>query len=190
MAEDRPSDAQLVERAREGESDAFGLLVERHQDYVYNSVFHLVGTEPVAEDLAQETFVRAFEHLDGFEGRARFTTWLYSIMLNCVRSHWRRANRARVLSTDREEGAPNPVSDADGPVESNVREERVRRVRAAIGELEPDHREIIVLRDIRGLTYEELARTLDLPAGTVKSRLYRARRQLKDKLAPYWATQQ
>ena len=90
MAEASPSDAELVRKAQAGRADAFGLLVQRHQDYVYNAVCHLIGSGQDAEDIAQEVFVSAYRALAGFEGRARFTTWLYGIMLNSVRSHWRR----------------------------------------------------------------------------------------------------
>ncbi len=96
MAEAAPSDAELVRLAqkgragRSGRTEAFGMLVERHQDYVYSAVCHLIGSGQDAEDIAQDVFVSAYRALDGFEGRARFTTWLYGIMLNSVRSYWRR----------------------------------------------------------------------------------------------------
>ncbi len=193
MAEASPSDAELVRRAQAGRTQAFGRLVERHQHYIYSAVRHLVGNVDLAEDIAQDVFLKAYAALDGFRGDARFTTWLYGIMLNCVRSHWRRAGRAKFLSVDNtgEEEADRYELESEraGPLEHAVREEHVRRVRKAIAELEPSFREIIVLRDIQGLTYEELAEALELPAGTVKSRLYRARQQLKDSLEPYWASQ-
>ncbi len=190
MGEASPNDAQLVRRSRDGDTAAFGRLVERHQDYIYNAVFHLVGDELRAESLAQEVFVRAFEALDGFEGRAKFTTWIYGIMLNTVRSFWRRSGRRTVFSLDRPAGddAPRPYlpAEGDGPVEAALRREDLQAVRGAIGDLEDEMREIIVLRDIQGLKYEELAEALDLPLGTVKSRLYRARRSLKEKLEDYY----
>jgi RNA polymerase sigma-70 factor (ECF subfamily) len=187
-----PSDAELVERARAGRTEAFGRLVERHQDYIYNAVRHLVSDRDDAEDIAQQVFVKAYEGLESFAGRAKFSTWLYGIMLNCVRTYRRRRGRATVFSVEggREEGAGDPPSEADGPERATMRGERVQRVRDAIAGLDPDHREIIVLREIRGLSYEELAEVLEVAPGTVKSRLYRARRQLKEKLEPYWATQE
>ena len=191
MGETSPSDAELVRRAQDGDVDAFGLLVERHQDYVYNSVFHLVGDEKDTEDLAQEVFVRAFDHLDGFEGRSKFSTWVYGIMLNTVRSHWRRSKRRNMLSLERareDETRPDiaPAAETDGPLRATLRGEDVAAVRSAIAELSENLREIIVLRDIRGMAYAELASVLDVPEGTVKSRLYRARQELKQLLEPYF----
>jgi RNA polymerase sigma-70 factor (ECF subfamily) len=195
MPEARPSDMELVRSARNGNVDAFGVLVTRHQDYIHNAVFHLVGNRQDAEELSQEVFVRAFSSLDGFRGKARFTTWVYGIMLNTVRSHWRRAGRHTVLSLDASDeedahGNPGPVSPADTPQEASLRLEDIDTVRRAIAHLDEDLREITVLRDIQGLTYDELAATLGVPQGTVKSRLHRARHQLKAKLLPYYGDRQ
>ncbi|MGD2175731.1 MAG: sigma-70 family RNA polymerase sigma factor [Candidatus Brocadiaceae bacterium] len=191
MGEAPPSDADLVRLARQGEDQAFGDLVERHQDYIYNAVFHLVGSEKDAEDLAQEVFVRAYEGLGSFEGRAKFTTWVYGIMLNTVRSFWRRQGRRDVVSLDLarddpDSPTPEPPADGEGPVRMAIRQEQVSVVRAAIAELEDDLREILVLRDIQGFTYDEMAETLAVPQGTVKSRLHRARQRLKDSLEEFF----
>jgi len=193
MTKASPSDEELVKKAQAGRTDAFGLLVERHQDYVYNAVFHLVGRGADAEDIAQEVFVSAYRALSGFKGRARFTTWLYGIMLNAVRSYWRRRKRVTVLSVDADDddgpGRQIPAKQ-ESPAETSMRAERVRAVRAAIGALDENLREIIVLRDIQGLSYEELSEALALPDGTVKSRLFRARRELTEKLKPFWDAQE
>ncbi len=191
MGEDALSDAELVRRCCDGDVAAFGRLVERHQDYIYNSVFHLVSDEHDAEDLAQDVFVSAFDSLESFEGRAKFTTWLYGIMLNTVRSYWRRTGRRTVFSLDgsqSEEDGPNPEleDETDGPVRKTLRREEVELVREAIDGLEDDLREILVLRDLQGLSYKDLAEVLDVPIGTVKSRLYRARGELKDLLQPHY----
>jgi len=194
MAKATPSDSELVKQARAGRAEAFGRLVERHQDYVYNSVCCLIGSGPDAEDIAQDVFVSAYRALSGFEGRARFTTWLYGIMLNSVRSYWRRRKRVTVLSMDpgggRGDPAPQFAAEQDGPAEMAIRAERVGVVREAIAGLDEHMREVIVLRDIQGLSYEELAETLELPDGTVKSRLHRARRELMERLKPYWDAQE
>ncbi len=191
MVEAVPSDAALVHRAREGDVEAFGQLVERHQDYMYNAVFHLVRREEDAEDVAQEVFVRAYENLTRFQGRAKFTTWLYGIMLNTVRSFWRRSSRHSVLSidvpSDGQDGRPPEIeSGVEDPADATMRREHVRMVRAGIARLDDQLREIIVLRDIQGLTYGDLADALDVPEGTVKSRLFRARRELRRVLEPYY----
>jgi RNA polymerase sigma-70 factor (ECF subfamily) len=192
MARDVPSrEAELVERARNGDVGAFGRLVEASQDYIYNAVFHMVGDDQDAADITQEVFMRAFRKLDRFEGRARFTTWAYGIMLNCVRSHWRRTKRRTVLplasdSADGDSSRTDPAADTAGPVEAAERREKVEDVRTAIAALDEDLREIIVLRDIEGLSYEELGNALELEAGTVKSRLHRARQALRQKLEPLY----
>jgi RNA polymerase sigma-70 factor (ECF subfamily) len=194
MAKAAPSDTELVKQAQTGRAEAFGRLVERHQDYVYNSVCYLIGGRQDAEDIAQDVFVSAYRALGGFEGRARFTTWLYGIMLNCVRSYWRRRGRVSVQSmdggADEDDPALQMAAAQEGPAELSIRAERVGVVREAIAGLDERLREVIVLRDIQGLSYEELAETLELPDGTVKSRLHRARRELMERLKPYWDAQE
>jgi RNA polymerase sigma-70 factor (ECF subfamily) len=188
------SDVELVGRARGGDAAAFGLLVERHQDHIYGAVCHLVGSGHDAEDIAQEVFVLAYANLGGFRGKAKFSTWLYGIMLNAVRSHWRRRQRRAVVSLaaseEEDEASPDPPAREDGPQEASMRQESVQVVRAAIAGLDPELREIVVLRDIQGLNYEELAQALELAPGTVKSRLHRARQALKDKLEPLYGGSQ
>ena len=183
------SEAELVVRACSGRTDAFAVLVARYEGQIYNTVAHLVGSQQDAEDIAQEVFMKAFRGLGGFRQEARFGTWLYGIMLNCVRSHWRSQGRRRAtVSLDRrgsdEDPILDPPSEQDGPVARSVRHETVQMVRDAITELAEDLREIVVLRDIDGLSYDEMAEALGLPLGTVKSRLFRARSVLKDKIAP------
>jgi len=192
MGEAAPNEAALLRRARSGDVEAFGLLVEEHQDYVFNVVYHLVGNDRDAEDIAQEVFLRAYSHLAGFEGRARFSTWLYGIALNCVRSMWRR-RRSRSSSSldggaDEEAGRIDPAADGDGPEETALRGERVALVRQAIAALDEEMKEVIVLRDVQGLTYDEIAEALGVALGTVKSRIHRARAALKDTLEPHFGT--
>jgi len=130
------SEARLIGRARRGDVQAFGRLVELNKDYIFNAVFHLLGNAVDAEDISQEVFLRAFRHLNDFEGRARFRTWLYGIMLNAVRSFWRRRTLRGTVSLDGGgEGAPlpDPPGPTDGPDAAADRRERVEAVRAAIG---------------------------------------------------------
>jgi len=190
MAEASQKDVDLVARTCSGECEAFGVLVSRYEGQVYNAVVHLVG-ESDAEDIAQEVFMKAFRGLGGFRREARFSTWLYGIMMNCVRTHWRSRRRRRGLfsldgGNPHEDPLVDPPSLQDGPVADSVRRETVEMVRRAIGGLDGDLREVIVLRDIEGLSYDEVSHVLGLPLGTVKSRLFRARSVLKDKMAPLW----
>jgi len=189
MGKASPSDAELVTRACGGETQAFAMLIERHQDNMYNAIAHLMGSVQDAEDIAQEVFLSAFRNLRKFRREARFTTWLYGIMLNCVRTHWRRRRRRLdnvSLDAPAGEGGwhPDPPSPRAGPLEESARREAVEVVRCAIASLDVELREVIVLRDVEGLSYEELAGALGLPLGTVKSRLFRARSALKDKIVP------
>jgi len=183
-------DAELVRRARDGDVEAFGELVECNQDQIYNALCHLVGSEHDAEDVAQEVFLKAYGAISGFRGDAKFSTWLYGIMLNTVRNVWRSQKRRNVIRLDErfdDDDQPRHELEADQetPAEVAVRDERVAAVRTAIAELDEELREILVLRDIRGFRYEELADVLGVPRGTVKSRLHRARLALKVKLAPF-----
>jgi RNA polymerase sigma-70 factor (ECF subfamily) len=183
-------DAELVRRARDGDVEAFGELVERNQDQIYNALYHLDGSEHDAEDVAQEVFLKAYGAISGFRGDAKFSTWLYGIMLNTVRNVWRSQKRRNVIRLDErfdDDDQPRPELEADQetPAEAAVRDERVAAVRTAIAELDEELREILVLRDIRGFRYEELADVLGVPRGTVKSRLHRARLALKVKLDPF-----
>mgnify|MGYP006297546281 CR=1 FL=1 len=190
MSEVSTSDEELVARSQAGSTEAFACLVRRYQDYVHNAVVHLIGHGPEVEDFTQEVFMKAYRGLDGFKGRSRFSTWLYGIMLNCVRSHWRRQGRApRMMSLeaggDADTSPPDPpAAPATGPMEQVLKKERVEVVRRCIRKLQRNLREVLVLRDIQGLPYSDLAETLDVPLGTVKSRLARARRALKEELEP------
>jgi len=188
MAEAEQSDERLVAQAQRGDSAAFGLLVDRHQDALYNGICRLVSRREDAEDLAQDTFVKAFRNIGGFQGRSSFYTWLYSIALNVVISHRRKVGvRRRVPHLSLSEGGDHEgsrdVPDRhDPPDATSERRELVGRLREAIAELDDDYRTIVVLRDIEGFDYEAIAGLLDCPQGTVKSRLHRARLELRAKL--------
>ena len=186
-------DAELVARAQRGQSAAFAELVLRYQDAIYNSICHLVGDVHEAADLAQDVFLKAYRGIASFRGQAAFSTWLYRIMLNTVTSFRRRdallPRHMASIESGRDADPPDgdrggPVAPDADPTEAIMRQERVRLVRAAIGRLDEQGRQAIVLRDMEGCSYEQLAQILDVPIGTVKSRLHRARQALKELLAP------
>jgi len=186
------SDAELVELACAGQTQAFEALVCRHQDSIYNAAYYLVGNHQDAQDIAQDVFVKAYGSLAKFRRRSSFGTWLFGIMLNTVRSFWRKRShtdgvvRLGGSLADEEEGYPEVESGHDGPLENSLRSETVQRVRSAVGQLEQELREILVLREMEGLSYEDISELLGLPLGTVKSRLFRARYALKEQLEPFF----
>jgi len=175
-------DARLIEETLAGNSAAFGQLVQRYQDRLYNTLVHVIGSPEDALDVVQDAFVQAFVKLESFRGRSAFYTWLYRIAFNVAATQRRR--RRPVLSVDhaREEGGDEPVDPDQGPLDHLEQEERCRQVREALKVLSDEHREVLVLREIDGCCYETIAEILDLPVGTVRSRLHRARLQLRDEL--------
>ena len=190
----RFEDAVLVERVRGGDMDAFGLLVSKYQDKVYNTCWRMCGHVEDARDLTQEAFFRAFQSIASFKGRSGFYTWIFRIAVNLVLSHRRKAKHRRALSLDGDGASATqaePLRDriadesAPQPAGRAMASELQRHVEQALETLDPDHRAVIVLRDVEGFDYAEIARILDVAAGTVKSRLHRARASLREQLRPY-----
>jgi RNA polymerase sigma-70 factor (ECF subfamily) len=180
-------DHSLVEACRAGRTEAFGLLVERYQRRLYPTVLRLVGCAEDAEDVLQDAFFRAFEKLDQFHGESSFYTWVYRIAVNLALSgHRRRRVRSAMRlghlgGTSRELHALDESADAD-PTLPLERAERERIVEAALNRLGPEHRAVVVLKDFDGRRYEEISAILNIPVGTVRSRLHRARCELRDRL--------
>ncbi|HEX8187910.1 MAG TPA: sigma-70 family RNA polymerase sigma factor, partial [Pyrinomonadaceae bacterium] len=187
------AEEQFLERLRGGEAAAFNRLVEERHGDIYALLYRLTEDPEEARDLTQETFLQAFRHLASFRGDADLRTWLYRIAVNQARNRWRwwkRRRRDRTVSLDA------PVSDEiDAPLSAGLAgdegldperrtlaRERELALHAALKSLSRPYREVIVLRDIEGLSYEEVASTLDLNVGTVKSRLNRGRAELRRRL--------
>jgi RNA polymerase sigma-70 factor (ECF subfamily) len=180
-------DHSLVEACRAGETEAFGALVERYQDRLFQTIRRLGSSTEDAKDVLQDTFLRAFEKLDQFQGDSSFYTWVYRIAVNLALSGYRR-QRARALprhNGDRlaphAEDPPDESADAD-PTFAIERAERDRFVEAALNKLGPEHRAVVILKDFAGHRYEEISAILDVPVGTVRSRLHRARCELRERL--------
>jgi RNA polymerase sigma-70 factor (ECF subfamily) len=181
-------DLSLVQACRDGRTEAFGVLVERYQCRLYPTILRLVGSAEDAEDILQDAFVRAFEKLDQFQGESSFYTWIYRIAVNLALSGHR---RRRVRFATPRPGRRPPVCRGLHPVDESVeadpavhleRAERERIVEAALNRLGPEHRAVVVLKDFDGRRYEEISAILDIPVGTVRSRLHRARCELRDRL--------
>ena len=175
-------DAPLIERSLRGDSAAFGCLVRKYQDRLFNTVVHVAGSREEAEDVAQEAFVQAYVKLSSFHRESAFYTWLYRIAFNVAVSRRRRKKNEVSLDAGREESGREPADDLEVPGEHLLREERAHLVHAALDSLSEEHRTILVLREMEGFEYEQISEILDLPTGTVRSRLHRARLQLREQL--------
>ncbi len=192
-------DDELMERYRSGDEDAFTLLVRRHQQPLVNFIARFINDRDGAEDLAQETFIRIFKASRRYQpGRAHFKTWMYHIASNLCKNELRnrgRRDRYRVDNVvDSDDGEDSEQIDlierapADASFEPEVALERKELqdvIQTAIAELPEQYREPLVLRDLQGLSYDEISETLELRSGTTKSRINRARIMLKDKLKSY-----
>jgi len=172
-------ETQLIDLAVQGDRSAFTALVEMNQERLFASMIQVTGSPDEAEEVVQEAFIRAFIKLDTFQRNSQFFTWLYRIAFNSALTRKRR-NRVRVsLDHWRESNGLEVADPADAVDEPMLRQERVNRVRAAIQILSEDHRTILVLREMQERSYEDIAEILEISIGTVRSRLSRARNQLK-----------
>jgi RNA polymerase sigma-70 factor (ECF subfamily) len=181
----RPEDDErdLVRRAKRGDREAFSALVQRYQSRVVGVARALVHNPDDAVELGQETFIRAFQNLAGFEGRSSFSTWLYRIASNLAIDWRRRENRYVVAHGEDAEKELRKIPSGEGDsFRALARDETSRKVREALKELTPEHREVILLREMEGISYEEISEILNCPKGTVMSRLHYARTHLRSLL--------
>jgi RNA polymerase sigma-70 factor, ECF subfamily len=178
-----------VVRVSGGDGTAFGLIVERYQDRLYNTIYRLVGSSEDARDLLQETFIKAYENLEGFRGGSGLYTWLFRIAVNASLSH-RRKRKPFYAAASANDGDETASADswadpsAADPADPILAAETETIVQEALNSLDEEYRTVIVLRDIQHCDYREMAEILDVSLGTVKSRLHRARLMLRDKLKP------
>ena len=186
------ADGELVERFCRGERTAFDELVSRYQSRIYSLCLRWLGESELAEETAQDVFVAAFRALPGFRGESSFSTWIFRVAVNhCRNARMHRTRRAWGRhesfegNPDDDEGAVRQLADDDAPQADRGlhRREAGVLVREALAELDDEHRQVLILRDVEDLAYEDIADILDLPRGTVKSRIHRARAELAQKLA-------
>jgi len=185
MVSEANSDADCVRKLQRGETDAFETLIRRHQKTIFNLVYRMLGDYDEAAEISQEVFLSAYRAIGNFRGEANFSTWLYRIALNHA------TTRRKSLNTRQQRNVPientEPASDPHpGPAESLEKKEVRQRVQQALNRLEPEDAAVILLRDLQDVPYEEVARVLEIPIGTVKSRLHRARQALKSELTSYF----
>lgn len=181
------SDAELVRRTLCGEKSAYNTLVLRYQRQVYNLAYRMLGNAEDSGDLVQETFIRAYGALASFRQDASFLTWLYKIASNlCIdQLRSRKTRSALSLDSEREEGR-EPASEArcNAPEDMAVRGAVQEVVHHAIQNLPERYRQVVVMRHLQDMSVEEIAQALDLPTGTVKTHLFRAREMLRGRLRP------
>ena len=182
-----------------GDRGAYGKLVGAYQDRLFNAILRMVGDHDEARELAQETFTRGLDKIDGFRGEASPYTWLFRIATNLAISRLRKVQRRRTFSLDRPHGDSGGnggedqasalmgrmASNDSTPADEILRRERCQQVLDALGRLDAEYRAVLVMRDIEGFDYQQMADVLGLPLGTLKSRLFRARLALRDELKAY-----
>ena len=193
-------DVALMLKAQKGDRGAYGQIILLYQDRLYNAVLRLVGDREEAREHTQEAFTRGLMKLDGFRGDAAPYTWLFRIAVNLAISQLRKVQRTRVFSLDRPSANGHAGRDdtqaaslvdrvardpSELPPQRAERRERDEAVLAALGRLDAEYRAVLVMRDIEGFDYQQMADVLGLPLGTLKSRLFRARLALRDELKAY-----
>ena len=185
------AEAEFIDRLKRGEAAAFEDLVAARSGEIYGLLFRLTENSEEARDLTQETFLRAFQNIGRFRGEADLRTWIYRIAINQARNRWRwwrRRSRDSTVSLDATHGnSDQPLiatlaESSANPEQKTLAHERELVLRAALQKLGHAYRETVILRDIEGFTYEEIATTLEINVGTVKSRLARGRQELRRKL--------
>jgi RNA polymerase sigma-70 factor (ECF subfamily) len=182
---EKVTDETLIARFQEGDIQAFDVLVRRYKDQLLNFVFRFVGNRIDAEDIVQETFLRVYKNKHYYKEIAKFSTWVYTIAGNLAKTELRRRKRRKVFSVsnfvneERDYDIPdsnrNPEKEVDGSLKDNF-------IQKAIEKLPPKFKEVILLRDVQGFAYEEMSQILNIPLGTVKSRVNRGRLKLQEDL--------
>src|SRR5262245_28382782 len=179
-------DATLIDLALGGDAAAFGWLVRRYQDRLYTSLVHVSGSRDEAEDVVQDAFVQAFLKLRSFERQSTFYTWLYRIAFNTAVSRRRKRRVEGSVEHVRASVGDEPADRCERPEEQVLRQERAELLARALEGLSDEHRAILILREMEGCDYEQIAQILDLPVGTVRSRLHRARAHLRIELGSWF----
>ncbi len=189
-------DLILVQRVRSGDQRAFKQLVERYQRKVYAVAYGMLKDKEEAKDVTQEAFIKVYRYLDHFKGDASFYTWLYRITSNICIDAMRRKNASKADGhAEFDEAVRMDTSEANlgalgsklgtNPQKSMLRKELAEKIAAAFQEIPEEHRNILLLREVEGMSYDDLARTLQIPKGTVMSRLFHARLKMQKVLNAY-----
>ncbi len=184
----KDEDLEYVSLCRKGDVAAFEVLVRRHERRMFNIAYRIIGNYDEAGEIVQDTFVSAYKNIKGFKGEARFATWLYAICLNQARNrlkslksrrYWEGRSLDDPIMTPDGELSADPPSNEPSALDRLEAREVQQRVQGCINALDAEFREVLVLRDIQGFSYEEISAMLKKPVGTVKSRLFRAREAMR-----------
>jgi RNA polymerase sigma-70 factor (ECF subfamily) len=175
------TESEILQRARDGDQDAFRLLVERYTTKVFSLARSILGNDRDAEDVVQEVFFKVHRRLETFREDARFSTWLYRVTFNAAFDRVKKRRTDRTVLAEDFQKLPVEALE-DGPVERAARRDLQNEVRRAMAGLPEKFRTVLVLRELEGLAYEEISHTLGISKGTVESRLFRARARLKEAL--------
>jgi RNA polymerase sigma-70 factor, ECF subfamily len=187
----RHDDTELVKRLQAGDQTAFRVLFDRYNRRVFAVAFGVVKNPQDALDVVQEAFIKVHKHIGGFQGSSSFYTWLYRIAMNLAIDHVRRSRKIVEFddSVKREDAAGDgtllPRMVHENPSKTAIQKELSQRIEAALSELPEYHRAVIVLREVEGMSYEEMAQVLKVPKGTIMSRLFHARRKMQERLEGY-----
>lgn len=194
-ASERERDKELVSLAQRGDANAFRELFDRYHRRAFAVALGVVKNKQDALDIVQDAFIKVHKHIQNFQGTASFYTWLYRIVMNLSIDHVRKAKKGRDLDYDDKVGRDDENVAGDGaivptildanPKKTVLRRELADAIQEALGTLSEDHRAVILLREVEGLSYEEMARVLEVPKGTIMSRLFHARRNMQAALADY-----
>lgn len=180
----RDEDYEIILSCRRGDDEAFGVLVERHQKKMFNIALRMTGDYDEACEIVQEAFLAAYRAIRKFRGEAKFSTWLYGILVNVSKTRMKQTARHRQKTVSMDDPADGPGEGLAGPeasaLETLEKQEIQAKVQHCINTLDEEHREALVLRDIQGFSYNEIAGILSVPEGTIKSRLFRAREAMKN----------
>lgn len=187
------SDEILVSRCQKGEKKAFELLIQKYQRRIYHLIYRITQDSDMVEPLAQEVFLRAYRSISAFQGKSQFYTWIYRIAVNTCLSHIKRGSPEDSYENPHEINPGHYHPDAisaqpEDPEQQLLRKEFYRYLLGSIRKLPEELQTTIVLREFMNLNYEEIAEVLEIPLGTVRSRIFRARAQLREALSPYFCS--
>jgi RNA polymerase sigma-70 factor (ECF subfamily) len=186
-----PSDDELVLKSQQGDVQAFDQLVERYHGKIYGLTYNMTSNREDAEDLTQEIFVKAFQALPRFKSKSSFYTWLYRIAVNKTINYRKRRNRKRAMSLDQFDGeikldeVYHDLTSKGSPLRNLSLSELQKKLNEALQNLSEKHRTVVVLHDMQGIPHEEIAKMVGASVGTIRSRLFYARRQLQAELSEF-----